>query len=141
MIIFDILKKYSVNQFIKDLLKKRFSGLPMKQEVNESDDKLNFACPFCGDSEKDPRKKRGNFYLANNSYKCYNDGCGIKTDLSGMIKKFALKYGLTLPDTIINSGIWDVPTEVLNAWSGSNTFLADRICETFGMTPIEHTLF
>lgn len=101
MITFDILKKYSVNQFIKDLLKKRFAGIPMKQEVNESDDKLNFACPFCGDSEKDPRKKRGNFYLANNSYKCYNDGCGIKTDLSGIIKKFALKYGLTLPDTII----------------------------------------
>jgi hypothetical protein len=100
---FNILTKYSIPQFIKDLLKKRFAGLPLKQEVNESDDKLNFACPFCGDSEKDHRKKRGNFYFATNSYKCYNDGCGIKTDLTGIIQKFAIKYSLSIPDTIIKS--------------------------------------
>lgn len=98
---FDILTKYSVPQFIKDLLKKRFAGLPMKQDVNEAADKLNFACPFCGDSEKDHRKKRGNFYFATNSYKCYNDGCGIKTDLTGMIQRFAGKYGLAIPDSVI----------------------------------------
>jgi hypothetical protein len=98
---FNILTKYSVPQFIKDLLKKRFAGLPIKQEVNEADGKLNFACPFCGDSEKDYRKKRGNFYFATNTYKCYNDGCGIKTDLTGIIQKFAVKYSLSIPDTVI----------------------------------------
>ena len=45
-----------------------------------------------------------------------------------------------VPDTIINSGIWDVPSNVLNAWSGSNTYLADKICEEFQLTKITHTL-
>jgi hypothetical protein len=99
----------------------------MKQEINESDDKLNFACPFCGDSEKDHRKKRGNFYLANNSYKCYNDGCGIKTDLSGMIKKFALKYGLTLPDTIIKDPEFVHSTPAKRKGSLIETFISKGI--------------
>jgi hypothetical protein len=98
---FDILTKYSVPQFIKDLLKKRFAGLPIKQEVHETGDKLNFACPFCGDSEKDHRKKRGNFYLATNTYKCYNDGCGIKIDLFGIIQRFSAKYNLPIPEVTI----------------------------------------
>jgi hypothetical protein len=45
-----------------------------------------------------------------------------------------------VPDTIINSGIWDVPSDVLNAWSGSNTYLADKMCEEFQLTKITHTL-
>jgi hypothetical protein len=46
-----------------------------------------------------------------------------------------------IPDTIINNGIWDVPTNVLNAWTGSNTHLADSMCLEFGLTPIEHAQY
>lgn len=45
-----------------------------------------------------------------------------------------------VPDTIINSGMWDVPNNVLNAWSGSNTYLAEKMCEEFQLIPINHTL-
>jgi hypothetical protein len=37
--------------------------------------RLNFCCPYCGDSAHNPRKKRGNLYLSNLFYRCYNTGC------------------------------------------------------------------
>ena len=45
-----------------------------------------------------------------------------------------------VPDTIINSGIWDVPTNVLNAWSGSNYYLAEQMCLNLGFTPYSGSL-
>ena len=35
---------------------------PEKRRYLESRDRLNFACPYCGDSHDNPRKKRGNIY-------------------------------------------------------------------------------
>lgn len=43
-------------------------------------DKINFRCPFCGDSQKSSTKKRGWYYLSNGSYYCFN--CGLS--LSGI---------------------------------------------------------
>lgn len=94
---FDFLVSYSIHEFVKDLLKKKFPGSQVKQQVYDSGDKLNFACPFCGDSKKDPKKKRGNLYLSTHTYKCYNDGCGAKTDLTGFVSEFATKYSLGVP--------------------------------------------
>ena len=39
--------------------------------------KLNMRCPLCGDSKKDPRKKRGWWYMASGSYFCFNCGTGM----------------------------------------------------------------
>lgn len=94
----DILTNYNIHQFIKDLLKKRFPEDRFKQEVYESGDKINFACPYCGDSKTDSRKKRGNIYPDRGFYKCYNDGCGVKSDIPKFISKFALKYSLGVPE-------------------------------------------
>ena len=44
-------------------------------------DKINFRCPFCGDSKKSATKKRGWVYLSNASYYCFN--CGIS--MSGIM--------------------------------------------------------
>jgi len=52
---FDFLVSYSIQDFVKDLLKKKFPGSNLKQQIFDSGDKLNFACPFCGDSKKDPK--------------------------------------------------------------------------------------
>ena len=94
---FDFLVSYSIHDFVKDLLKKKFPGSNLKQQVFDAGDKLNFACPFCGDSKKDPKKKRGNLYLTTHTYKCYNDGCGAKADLTGFVSAFAGKYSLGIP--------------------------------------------
>jgi hypothetical protein len=45
-----------------------------------------------------------------------------------------------IPDTIVSSGMWDVPTNILNSWSGSNTYLAEKMCDEFGLVTITHTL-
>lgn len=90
---------YTINGFIKDLLKVRFPKSPLKQEINDEDpDKINFACPYCGDSEKDQSKKRGNLYLTTKTYKCFNDGCMKWVPLRTFISNFAGKYALDIPD-------------------------------------------
>jgi hypothetical protein len=61
---------------------------PDKKEVRVKHNKgYQVACPFCGDSQKNPRKYRGNF---NNLlwYKCFNDGCEKQSHLTSMCKIF-----------------------------------------------------
>lgn len=93
--------KYTISNFCKDLLKKRFSLEPNKQELIDSSDKLNFACPYCGDSKKDSFKKRGNLYLATQKYKCYNDGCSVLVPLNKFVSHFAKKYNLSIPALVL----------------------------------------
>lgn len=57
-------------------------GNTSKSHVKLKSDRINFACPICNDSDKDPNRKRGNIWLKTNSYKCYN--CGYFSSL----KKF-----------------------------------------------------
>jgi predicted RNA-binding Zn-ribbon protein involved in translation (DUF1610 family) len=45
-----------------------------KKKVIKTKNGYNFACPFCGDSDTDDHKKRGNLFLTTNTYKCYNCG-------------------------------------------------------------------
>ena len=73
-----------------------------KHKVDASEDRIRIACPFCGDSKKDPNKKRGIIYLQTNTYKCWNGGCGrwmplkdffekFNSDLSYHIKEFSIE--------------------------------------------------
>jgi hypothetical protein len=103
---FDLLTGYTIQRFITDLLKKRFPEDRLKQQVYESGDKLNFACPYCGDSKTDSKKKRGNLYPDRGFYKCYNDGCSAKADIPKFISKFALKYSLDIPDIKSTETAW-----------------------------------
>jgi hypothetical protein len=48
---------------------------PQKKKIIEHSDRFSFACPYCGDSETDMNKKRGNYYFKNNYFICYNEGC------------------------------------------------------------------
>jgi hypothetical protein len=89
---------YQISNFVQDVLNLRFKGDHHRTKINSDDsDKLNFACPYCGDSEKDPTKKRGNLYLTTGSYKCFNDGCLTWVPLNKFVSNFALKYSLNLP--------------------------------------------
>jgi hypothetical protein len=89
----------TIRDFCQIVLKSRFPGDPIRQEINDSDgEKLNFACPYCGDSAHDPNKKRGHLYLASGTYKCYNDGCSVWVPLDRFVSNFAIKYGLEVPN-------------------------------------------
>ena len=53
------------------------------------------------------------------------------------ILRYELRYrdpnreSVAIPDTNVANGEWKVPSNVLNAWSGSNFFLAEKMCEEF----------
>lgn len=68
-----ILDKDFIKDTVKILLHKSHSN-SQKKEIHPFSDRLNFACPICGDSEKIASKKRGNLYYRNLMYKCYNCG-------------------------------------------------------------------
>lgn len=99
-------ENYKIQDFVQDLLKNRFPRQAAKQQVNDEDPtKLNFACPYCGDSEKDLTKKRGNLYLNTNSYKCFNDGCLTWVPLHKFVSKYSLEYSLYVPNIDMTSKI------------------------------------
>jgi len=64
-------------KYIKDkiqkILDKEFKT-SQKKVIKDYPDRLNFACPCCGDSAKSDYKKRGNLYLGNLRFKCFNCG-------------------------------------------------------------------
>lgn len=60
-----------------------------KKQIKDMQDRLNLACPFCGDSTSDPSKKRGNLYWSTLQYHCYN--CGKHQDGWSMLKEFGIK--------------------------------------------------
>jgi len=78
-----------IEDLINTVLVKEFPGEHNKHKIYRAGNRLNFSCPYCGDS-RDGRKKRGNFYLDTLSYKCYNGGCGIFKDIYSILKDFSL---------------------------------------------------
>jgi len=57
---------------------------PEKRRILESKGRLNFACPYCGDSHDTPRKKRGNIYWNDLYFHCYN--CSAHESLDTFLK-------------------------------------------------------
>lgn len=140
----NLLTGYNIHQFIKDVLKKRFPDDRFKQEVYESGDKINFACPYCGDSKSDSRKKRGNIYPDRGFYKCYNDGCGVKADIPKFISKFALKYSLGIPE-VKAEVTWSPQTSkkkrgslielLINKNASDHLLKIEEVARRFSLTP------
>ena len=57
-----------------------------KRQIDHYSDRINFACPFCGDSLRDPRKKRFNIYLNSLSCHCFN--CNHHSGINTFLKQF-----------------------------------------------------
>ena len=71
---------------VQVILHEQHQGARKQLKVNR--DRLNFACPYCGDSS-DQYKKRGNIYLKSLQFHCYNGGCSKKhTDLVSFFRDF-----------------------------------------------------
>lgn len=75
-------------------------------------ERLNFACPICGDSDKSAHKKRGNLYIKTLRYKCFN--CGDSHTYLSFLKRFGHEID---PDKKLE--IIDYIDEVINTtkWS------------------------
>lgn len=61
-----------------------------KKQVLEGRDRLNFACPYCGDSTTNLRKKRGNLYWNDLYIHCYN--CSAHVSLDTFLEDFNLNF-------------------------------------------------
>jgi len=60
-----------------------------KRRINEYTDRVQFACPYCGDSSKTRNAKRGNIWWNKMIYVCFN--CGKKTNLDKFTKDFNIR--------------------------------------------------
>ena len=83
-----------VKSIVHRALEKFFGPDQNRLKIYQGGSRLNFCCPYCGDSS-DPKKKRGNLYTDTLTYKCYNGGCGIFKPLSSFVKDFDLTDTLT----------------------------------------------
>ena len=68
-------------QFIQSLAE-RLDGFEKKRS-----DLYTFRCPLCGDSKKDPNKRRGFIYrqFGKAKFKCHN--CGVSESLAAFIRR------------------------------------------------------
>jgi len=77
--------KVYINGIINRVLSKEFSNIQKRKTVDYND-RVNFACPYCGDSHKNIHAKRGNFYYNRLIYICFN--CDKKTTFDRFCKDF-----------------------------------------------------
>jgi hypothetical protein len=77
--------KIYIRSVIQKILDKEFSKAP-KKKIVDYNDRLNFACPCCGDSSKNQHAKRGNLYFNRLIYVCFN--CDRKTTFDKICREF-----------------------------------------------------
>lgn len=77
--------KSYIKGMMQKILNKEFSN-QHKRKINDYNDRLNIACPYCGDSHKNHHAKRGNLYFNRLIFICFN--CDKKTTFDRMCKDF-----------------------------------------------------
>ena len=77
--------KNYIKNLLQSILNKEFSN-PQKRRINDYIDRLNVACPYCGDSHNNNHSKRGNLYFNRLFYVCFN--CDKKTTFDRICKDF-----------------------------------------------------
>lgn len=80
--------KSRVYNLLVGILKDRFPSVYSKHEIRQYKNRLNFACPYCGDSVTDTFKKRGNLFLDSWSFHCYRGDCGRHESFISVLKDF-----------------------------------------------------
>lgn len=80
---------------LQPILDARFVNNMTKRRIRVHKDRINFACPYCGDSMKNSNKKRGNFILLgkySNWFKCHN--CGEVKRIDRFFEDFKVSLDL-----------------------------------------------
>lgn len=77
--------KEKIKDIVDSILDETFTT-PEKRVSIQRGERLNFACPYCGDSYGDSYKKRANIYYNGYTFHCYN--CGKHTSALVFFKDF-----------------------------------------------------
>ena len=76
--------KLYIKNILQSILDSQFVSAH-RRKINDMHDRMNFCCPYCGDS-KSEFKKRGNIWFNKLIYVCFN--CGKKTNFDRFAKDF-----------------------------------------------------
>ena len=77
----------NIKNKIQEILNKKFANDSyIKRKIDVYHDRLNFSCPYCGDSRSYVRKKRGNLYLDSLRFHCFN--CSHSTGINRFLSDF-----------------------------------------------------
>jgi predicted RNA-binding Zn-ribbon protein involved in translation (DUF1610 family) len=135
---------------LQGILDRTFPSVPEKRFIKRQASSWAFACPFCGDSYGDPRKKRGGFIFKPGEFyhlfKCHNCGKAMsiknffkhfKTDISGDATEF-LDTHKAIPgtrtygnfDATVTSSLFN--NELIDRLSVTKDYLIQR----FGLLPV-----
>ena len=117
----------SIIGFIEEVLQAEFRGIGAKHDVIQTSKGFNFACPYCGDSDEDHNKKRGNIYLKSKTFKCFNDGCFKYATLKDFIKQFAHKHRINIMDLDIDFDDIDSDTSRFKINMANNNNIYDYL--------------
>lgn len=74
-----------VHSSVSHVLNRRFSE-DSKRKIKVFNDRIAFACPYCGDSTRDAAKKRGNLFVESMNYHCFNGDCSTHMSLQHFLK-------------------------------------------------------
>lgn len=96
----------NIKPLLEEVLKERFPNDKYRQNIKiHGNNRIGFACPFCGDSHIDPHKKRGNIILSNGPhqymYKCFN--CDAYMSIDKFLSIYKKTISLDLIDYIKNN--------------------------------------
>lgn len=74
-----------IKSVVQKILNKEFAN-SYKRTIKPYEDRINFACPYCGDSHNNVRAKRGNIWFNKLIYVCFN--CDKRTSFDRLAKDF-----------------------------------------------------
>ncbi len=78
--------EFYLKSIVERILDKEFTDSRKRKTLLYPKNRIQFACPYCGDSHKNPNAKRGNLYFNRLMYVCFN--CEKKTTFTKLSKDF-----------------------------------------------------
>jgi hypothetical protein len=116
---------------LKLVLASEFSS-ETKREPIPHKDRISFACVYCGDSVRDPRKKRGNLFSGTMQYHCFNGDCNAHMSIHDFFKEKNLLNNFTLEELFHMKEAGDkrsLDLKKIKATLGLETFFSDEISD------------
>ena len=84
--------KIKIRSLVKQAIVKAHHE-PSKHMIKEMPGRITMACPYCGDSTTDHKKKRGNLYWDTLQFHCFN--CGVHSNAYQLLKDHHIKFQST----------------------------------------------
>jgi hypothetical protein len=84
--------KLKIKVLLKKVLQQEHKNIN-KTMIKDMPGRISFACPYCGDSYKDDKKKRGNIYWDSLQYHCFN--CQHHGDAYSILKDHNIRFNNT----------------------------------------------